>query len=307
MAHISVVSPVYMAENILAELVDRIIQSVKQITEDFEVILVDDGSPDQSWAVVEHLALKHTFVKGIKLSRNFGQHYAITAGLDHVNGDWVVVMDCDLQDLPEEIPNLYAEALKGYDGVFAKRNQRKDSFIKKICSKLFSRILSYLTDSKFDESIANFGIYSRQLINAVRSMRESIRIFPVMVWWVGFKSSQIKVTHGNRKSGKSNYSFNMALKLALSVILAYSDKPIRLLIKAGMLISMLAFIYAIIILIIWLNGMIGVSGYTSLIVSIWFLSGIIISTLGVIGLYVGKTFEGVKNRPIYIIEKTTNG
>lgn len=306
MTHISVVSPVYKAEDILPELVDRIMKSVKKITEDFEIILVEDGSPDKSWEKIERLAHKFLFVKGIKLSRNFGQHYAISAGLDHAIGDWVVVMDCDLQDQPEEIPKLYSEALKGYDIVFAKRQYRKDKILKKISSKLFSKILSYLTGAKFDESVANFGIYSRKLIDAVNSMRESIRIFPVMVWWVGLKSSQINVNHGKRKMGKSNYSFKMAMKLALDVILAYSDKPIMLLIKAGGLISILAFVYAIVILIIWLNGSIIVSGYTSLIISIWFLSGVIISTLGVIGLYVGKTFEGVKNRPIYIIEKKTN-
>ncbi len=306
MAHISVVSPVYMAENVLPELVDRIIQSVKLITEDFNIILVDDGSPDQSWSVIEQLAGKYPFIKGIKLSRNFGQHYAITAGLDHAHGDWVVVMDCDLQDQPEEIPRLYREALKGFDLVFASRKIRKDNFLKRIFSKIFSMVLSYLTGAKFDESIANFGIYSRKLIDAVNSMRESIRIFPVMVWWVGFKSSQIDVKHGNRTVGKSNYNLKMALKLALNVILAYSDKPIMLLIKVGLLISALTFMSALIIFFIWIKGLISVTGYTSLIISIWFLSGIIISTLGVIGLYVGKTFEGVKNRPIYIIEKTTN-
>lgn len=306
MPHISVVSPVYMADKVLPELVDRISISVKQLSEDFEIILVEDGSTDQSWEVIEQLSEKCHFINGIKLSRNFGQHYAITAGLDHAKGDWVVVMDCDLQDRPEEIPNLYAEALKGYDVVFAKRVERKDNFVKKACSKLFSKILSYLTEAKFDESVANFGIYSRKLIDAVNSLLESIRVFPVMVWWVGFKSSQINVKHGKRKTGKSNYNLKMAMKLALDVILAYSDKPIMLLIKTVGVISILAFIYAIVILIIWLNGMITVTGYTSLIISIWFLSGIIISTLGVIGLYVGKTFEGVKNRPIYVIEKTTN-
>lgn len=305
MTKISVVSPVYKADKILPVLVERIEQSLRQITSDFEVILVDDGSPDQSWSVIQQLSQEYQFVKGIKLSKNFGQHYAITAGLDRVSGDWVVVMDCDLQDKPEEIPNLYTEALKGYDVVFAKRIHRKDSFLKKLGSKLFSLVLSYFTGRKFDKSIANFGIFSRKLIDAVCSMRESIRIFPVMVWWVGFKSSQITVDHGKREVGKSNYNFKMSVKLALNVILAYSDKPIMLLIKAGVLISILAFAYALIILIFWLKGLIGVSGYTSLMISIWFLSGIIISTLGVIGLYVGKTFEGVKNRPIYIIDKTT--
>ncbi len=303
MAHISVVSPVYNAEKILPELVSRITSAVKQLSDDFEIILVEDGGPDRSWEVIEKLTKANKHVKGIKLCRNFGQHYAITAGLDNCSGDWVVVMDCDLQDLPEEIPKLYETAINGYDVVFAKRQKRKDSLIKKTFSKLFYAALSYLTGTKHDESIANFGIYSRKLINAVTSMRESIRIFPIMVRWVGMHTQVVNVNHGSRITGKSNYTFKKAAKLALSIILAYSDKPILLVIKSGLFISAFAFVFALITLFRWLYGLIEVTGYTSLIISIWFLSGIILSTLGIIGLYVGKTFEGVKNRPIYVVEK----
>lgn len=306
MAHISIVSPVYMAENILPELVERITQSVKKITDDYEIILVEDGSPDRSWSVIDQLSQINQLVKGIKLSRNFGQHYAITAGLDHTDADWIVVMDCDLQDRPEEIINLYEKTQDGFDVVLARRCNRQDNIVKKLFSKMFYRTLGYLTGSEQDETIANFGIYSRKVIVSIQAMRESIRCFPTMIKWVGFKTAKLNVIHSNRIDGKSSYNLRKRMNLALDVILAYSDKPIRLLIKTGLIISLLSFVVAIIYFIKWLNGEVIVIGYASLIISIWLLSGIIIAMLGIVGLYVGKTFEGVKNRPIYIIEKTTN-
>ena len=301
--HISIVSPVYRAENILPELIDRIELSLLKFTDSFEIILVEDGSPDKSWQKIENLSQGKEYVKGIKLSRNFGQHYAITCGLDHALGDWVVVMDCDLQDQPEEIEKLYNKALEGFDIVLASRKVRKDNYFKKLFSKIFYATLGYLTGTTQDESVANFGIYNHKSIHAIKSMRESIRYFPTMVKWVGFRKITIEVEHSNREEGKSSYNFRKLINLATDIILAYSDKPIRLTIKLGFAISIISFFIAIYYFIKWLSGDIIVIGYTSLIVSIWLLSGFTISTLGVIGLYIGKTFEGVKERPIYIIDK----
>jgi dolichol-phosphate mannosyltransferase len=165
--HISIVSPVYRGENLVAELVRRIHQSVSTITLDYEIILVEDCGPDHSWEKIVALAKTDFKVKGFQLSRNFGQHYAITCGLDQSKGEWVVVMDCDLQDRPEEIVVLYQKAMEGYDVVLAKRNQRKDAFLKKFLSKVFYRTLGYLTGSAMDEQVANFGIYHRKVIHAV--------------------------------------------------------------------------------------------------------------------------------------------
>ncbi len=306
MPQISIVSPVYRAEKILDELVRRIISSVEQITTDFEIILVEDCGPDHSWEVIERISSVNPKVKGIKLSRNFGQHYAITAGLDHAKGDWIVVMDCDLQDQPEEIAKLYTKAEEGFDIVLARRQDRQDGFMKRLFSKYFYRTLGYLTGSEQDEKVANFGIYSKKVIQAVVSMRESIRYFPTMIKWVGFRSTKLNVTHDIRFEGETSYNLKKLLNLALDIILAFSDKPIKLLIKSGLFISFISFLIAIFYMIKWIMGDIVVLGYTSMIVSIWLLSGFIIATLGVVGLYVGKTFEGVKNRPIYIIEKKVN-
>jgi dolichol-phosphate mannosyltransferase len=303
---LSIVSPVYRAETILPKLVSRIEAAVTPITSDYEIVLVDDYSPDGSWRVMEQIAKANNRVKAVKLSRNFGQHYAITAGLDHANGDWVVVMDCDLQDQPEEIAKLYAKALEGYDVVLARRYERKDTFFKRFFSAAFYRTLGYLTGSKMDESVANFGIYSRSAINAVISMRESIRYFPTMIKWVGFPTAKVDVEHDERQDGKSSYNLKRLFNLALDIILAYSDKPIRLVVKLGIYISLSAVFIAVYYLIKYLSGGVLVPGFASLIISVWLLSGIIISTLGVVGLYVGKTFEGVKKRPIYVVEKVIN-
>ena len=306
MPHLSIISPVYNAEKILPVLVERIESSIQKFTSDYEIILVEDCGPDNSWEVIESLANTNSKIVGIKLSRNFGQHYAITAGLDQAKGDWVVVMDCDLQDQPEEIEKLYNKAREGFDIVLGRRFDRKDRFLKKLFSKIFYRTLGYLTGTEQDETIANFGIYNRNVVNAVVSMRESIRYFPSMVKWVGFKSTKVNVEHDERNEGESSYNLKRLINLALDIILAYSDKPIRLLIKAGLLISGISVLVALIYFIKWLKGDVLVLGYTSLIISLWLLSGLILSTLGIIGLYVGKTFEGVKKRPIYIINKIIN-
>ena len=302
----SIVSPVYRAEGIVDQLVEKIIEEVSMITDNFEIVLVDDGSPDRSWERMEAIAGAEKRVKALRLSRNFGQHYAITAGLDAARGEWIVVMDCDLQDKPSEIKKLYQQALKGYDIVLAQRAQRQDRFIKKFFSRTFYRVLSYLTGVKQDASIANFGIYNHRAVSAMNQLREPIRYFPSMVNWVGFRKSTIPVEHGAREVGSSNYNFKRLFRLATDIILASSDKPIKITVKLGFLISTLSFIFAIITAIRAIKGEIEVLGYASLIVSIWLLSGIFIMLLGIVGLYVGKSFEGIKNRPIYIVSEKIN-
>lgn len=303
---LSIVSPVYRAESLLEELVLRIKQAVGAITESYEIILIEDGGPDNSWGEIQRLATVYSEIRGFKLSRNFGQHYAITAGLDQARGEWVVVMDCDLQDRPEEIPNLYKKALEGYDVVLAKRVNRQDKFLKKLCSKVFYRTLAYLTGSHQDETVANFGIYRQQVIHEIVGMRESIRYFPTMVKWVGFKQGSLKVQHAPNSERRTSYHFKQLFNLALDIMLAYSDKPLRLTIKLGMLVALAGFLFAIFTLIRYFNGEIIVAGYASLIVSLWVLTGLVLVTLGMVGLYVGKTFEGVKRRPIYIIHAHTD-
>lgn len=300
MPHISIVSPVYGCKSCLNDLYVRLLITLEKITIDFEIILVNDAGPDKAWPLIKELAEKDNRVKGINFSRNFGQHYAITAGLEYATGDWVVVMDCDLQDQPEEILKLYLKAQEGYDTVLAQRVERHDTFFKKTFSRIFYKVLGYLTESNQDSSVANFGIYHKKVIRAVLLMNDSIKYFPAMVKWVGFKSTGIAINHAEREIGTTSYNFKRLLKLAIDTVLSFSDKPLRLTIKFGFMIALIAFLFAIIEVIRFIFGEISVLGWTSLIISIWFLSGIIILVLGVIGLYLGKTFDKVKNRPVYI-------
>jgi glycosyltransferase involved in cell wall biosynthesis len=303
---ISVVSPVYKASNGLIALVERVTTELKKITNNFEIILVDDGSPFNDWDLIQDLAKHNKNLIGIKLSRNFGQHYAITAGLSNAQGKWIVVMDCDLQDRPEEIGNLYNAAIKGYDLVFAKRANRKDNLLKRLSSKIFYYIFSYLTGTKQDPAIANFGIYKDKVIKAILSMEDQTRYFPTMSQWVGFKKTYLNVEHAERADGKSSYSWRMLLNLAFDNILAFSNKPMKLTVTLGLAISLLSFISGLFYLYMYLTGHVSVLGFTSLIISISFFSGIIILILGIIGLYLAKVFDKVKGRPSYIIDKIIN-
>jgi len=179
MALISVVTPIYRAEGCLEELYRRLLAALTGITRDFEIIMVEDCSGDRSWEIIQALARRDPRVKGIQFSRNFGQHYGITAGLDHSNGDWVVVMDCDLQDRPEEIPRLYTKAQEGYEVVFARRGA--DGAAKRLSSRLFYRLLSWLAESEYDARSGNFCIVSRKVVENLRHMREQLRFFGAQV------------------------------------------------------------------------------------------------------------------------------
>jgi len=306
--NISVVIPVYKAEDCLHELCRRLKESLEKISSNFEIIMVEDCGDDCSWEIIAELARADKRVKGIKFSRNFGQHYAITAGLDYCNGDWVVVMDCDLQDRPEEIPKLYAKAQEGYDMVLTKRWKRKDWFFKRFTSWLFYKLFSYLTGLDHDEHIGNFRIISRKVAESFRLMRERLRFFGGLTDWMGFTTTSIAVQHDKSFHGKSTYTFKKLLKLAGETIIAYSDKPLMLSIKLGFAMSFCAFFsggYIILRAIIYGSPVVG---WSSLMVSLYLIGGIIIAILGIIGIYLGKTFDETKKRPLYIIKShTENG
>jgi dolichol-phosphate mannosyltransferase len=303
--YISVVIPVYRCGEVLEELYERLCKSLSKISENFEIILVDDRSPDQAWENIKSLAKRDPRVRGIRLSKNFGQHYAITAGLDEVRGKWIVVMDCDLQDRPEEIPNLYHKAMEGYDVVVGKRAKRQDRFIKRLGSQLFYMIYNYLTDSEIDKGISNFGIYSRQVIESVKSLREHARSFGLFVIWTGFDRTEINIRHDRRRSGKSSYTLSKLAELAIDSIVTHSNKPLRLTVKMGFSLSLLSLFYAAWLIIRYLFWSTPVEGWTSLIVSIYFLAGLVLGSIGMLGLYIGKIFDEVKNRPLYIVQETT--
>jgi B-glycosyltransferase, glycosyltransferase family 2 protein len=300
---ISIVSPVYRAEKILPILVSEINLVMERIGEDYEIILVDDRSPDNSWEVMKVLSSQNPKIKSIRLSRNFGQHSAIFAGLTKAKGDWVVVMDCDMQDQPKEIAKLYKKALEGYDIVLGQRENRKDKFLKKLSSKLFYKVFNYLSGANFDNNVANFGIYHQKTIKSILDMKDYVKFFSLFINWIGFKSVSIPIEHGEREEGKSTYSVGRLFKQAFNVIISFSDKPLRLFINFGLSISILSFVLGIYYLYLSITHKITQPGFSSLILSIWFLSGIIISCIGIVGVYLGKTFDQAKGRPTFIIDE----
>ena len=215
---ISVVIPVYGCRAAIPELHRRLCESLEKISKAFEIILVDDYCPQNSWEEIQKVCEKDKRVIGIHMARNFGQIRAITAGLDKSRGDWVVVMDCDLQDRPETIPELYQKAQEGYDVVFARREGRKDSAITKFLSKCFYKVYDYFTDGTFDSSICNFSISKRKVIDYYCRMREQNRAYTMFIRWLGFKQTAIDMPADERFEGKSSYNLKRKLKMAFEII-----------------------------------------------------------------------------------------
>jgi len=302
---ISVVVPVYEAENCLDELYRRLVEALEKITPNFEVVLVEDCGGDRSWEIIERLAKEDARVDGIQFSRNFGQHYGITAGLDHCRGDWVVVMDCDLQDRPEEIPRLYAKAQEGFDIVLARRGKRRDPLHKRISSWMFYKLFSYLADIDYDAQTGNFRIMSRKVVANFRNMREQLRFFGGLVQWMGFPTASIEVVHAERYAGSSTYTFAKLRKLALETIVAYSDRPLRLAVRFGFVMASFSFCFGVFTLFRATFYGVDIMGWSSLIISLYFIGGVIVSILGIIGIYLGKTFDESKKRPLYIVRQST--
>lgn len=304
---LSVVVPVYKGEAFLEELHRRVVAAADEIGLAVELVLVDDAGPDRSWEIIERLAAADPRVRGFALTRNFGQHHAISAGLQLARGDWVVVMDCDLQDPPEEIPNFHRKALEGYECVLGRRALRRDPPLKRFSSWLFYRVFNYLTDLRLDGTVANFSIISRRVVDEFNRLGEAVRFYGGFLHWMGFRTAYIDVRHEARSVGTSSYSLLRLLQLSANFILAYSNKPLRLCVTAGLLMSAASFIAGLVFVFWALFFGIPVMGWASLIISIYFGTGMTILTLGILGLYVDRIFTEVKRRPLFVIGRTTTG
>ena len=303
---ISVVSPVYQGEKMVEELVQRVSRSVGSITQDYEIILVNDASPDHSWEAIAQQCIKDPRIKGVNLSRNFGQHYAISVGLSYAKGEWVVVMDCDLQDRPEEIPALYEKAQEGFDIVFARRVLRQDTFFKRWTSSVFHSLYNWLSGMNWDKTIANFGIYKRCVIREFNRMPEQARSFPSLISYLGFRTTAIDVKHAERAVGKSSYNLYKLLKLSFDVIVSNSNKPLRLAVGLGFFMSVISFLLALYNVIAKWIGIVRVPGFTTTVFSIWFVGGLLLLIVGIMGLYLGKVFDQVKGRQLFIVRDSIN-
>lgn len=304
---ISVISPVYGAASLLRELVSEIEDAVLKLTDDYEIILVEDHSPDDSKAIIRDICAENKHVLGVFHSRNFGQQYAIHTGFTIATGDYIVTLDCDLQDTPVLIQDLFEKSKEGYDIVFASRQNRKDGYVKKQCSKLFNKLLGFLTETVQDETIANFVLYKKKAVDAMLCMGDCRRYYPLMNHWVGFETCKLPIPHAERIDGKkSSYSMRKRIELALNTAVAFSTKPLRLIIYSGAVISAFAMVMALLLIINYFCGSDIVSGWTTLFVSIWLIAGLMMMTMGIVGVYVGSIFEQTKDRPITIVSEILN-
>lgn len=303
---ISVVIPIYGCRDALYELYTRLSNTLKKITQDYEIILVNDACPQGSWEVIEDICASDTKVKGINLSRNFGQHKAILAGLDECIGESVVVMDCDLQDRPEHIVEMYEKLQEGYDVVWARRVNRKDKGSVKFLSKLFYKICNLFTDRDIDSNLSNFSISRKIVIKEQCRMREKSRDFAVFQQWLGFNVAFLDLESDERAAGKSSYKFLKKVRLALDIISSQSNKPLYLSVGVGFAFVILAVIIIIYYLINYYVFGDVVEGWTSLLISLYMIGGLLMMFLGVIGLYIGKIFDETKRRPLYVVKDRLN-
>jgi dolichol-phosphate mannosyltransferase len=297
----SVVVPVFNEEGNLEELHRRVVAALEPLGKSFELVLVDDGSRDGSYLMMQRLRERDPRVRGVRFSRNFGHHLAITAGLDLARGEAVVMMDSDLEDRPEAIPELFAKLSDGYDVVYGLRKGRTHSWFKRVTSKLFVSLLNRLVDGEQQLNTSIFRIARRSVVDAVVACREQHRFILGLFSWVGFRQTGIDVEHGHRFAGATKYSLYKMLKLALTTITASSTLPLKVASFLGALVSTLSFAYAAILLLKKLLWDTMVEGWTSTIVTGLFLGGVQLVCLGILGEYVGRIYNEIQRRPLYIV------
>lgn len=302
---LSIISPVYKAEAIVNELVKRVVEEASKITDDFELILVEDGSPDNSWELIEESCKNDKRIKGIKLSRNFGQHYAVSAGVRKAKGDFIVLIDCDLQDNPSNISKLIEEHNKGFEIIFTKRKKRNHGILKGLTSKLYNLFFDVFSEKQYDVDAGSLVGFGKSAQNAFNQFPDKDRLYLQILKWIGFESTSILVEHMPRYEGKSSYNFYKLFKMALQGWTSHSDKMLRFSIYFGFTLAFLSFMFGLIVIYRYFSGTLQ-PGWPSIIVTILFSTGIILISIGIVGIYIGKTFEQSKNRPLFIIQKELN-
>ncbi|MHC4563205.1 MAG: glycosyltransferase family 2 protein [Planctomycetota bacterium] len=304
--HLSVVSPVYGSPMLVPVLCERLRAALAEITNDYEIILVFDCSPDDGWERISEEASKDARVKGVRLSRNFGQSSAVRAGLHYARGEWIVIMDCDLQDQPEEIPKMYARTNEGYKVIFGVRAERQDHALKRLSSYLFNKLLNFFSGSPIDGRIKYFGVYHRDVIEGVCSMKDPQHELKLLIQWVGYPSIAVPVEHAARAEGKTTYTFRKLLTLASDNIISFTNRPLYLMVGVGFCMSGVCAVVVLIYLIGYLTGKITLPGLPSTMISIWFVGGLLMMGMGVLGVYIGKIFNLAKGRPDYFVQEVTD-
>jgi dolichol-phosphate mannosyltransferase len=299
---ISVVVPTYKAEGCLRALHERLSATLVAMGKTYELIFVEDCGPDNSWSVLKSLADSDERVTAYKLSKNFGQQMAITAGLSRAEGNWIVVMDCDLQDPPELIEKLYAHAKLGHDIVFAKRKQRTHSQFRRFVSRFYFAIVNALSQTHAGGDYGAFTLISREVKESYLRFSDVNRHYLMILFWLGFETSEVEYEQEERYAGKSSYSLLSLLKLATEGVFFQTTILLKLIVLLGFLVSIAGVLIAV-----WaaaeyfLQG--ALPGWTSLTVLILLLGGISLTSHGIVGLYVGEIFDQVKQRPLFVIAR----
>lgn len=303
---LSVVVPVYNDQECLEELVRQLVPVLEGLAERFEIVFTEDGGRDDSWRTICELAQRDPRVRGQRLSRNFGQHFAITAGLEAARGARVVVMDCDLQERPEEIVRLWQKMDEGHDIVFARRLRRKDGLFKRATASLFYFVINYLSGQDTDGSVGTLSMLRRPVVDAFLRIHDAHRHYLYVLRLVGFRQAYIDVEHSERFAGESSYTLPRLINHALDGITSQSTRLLQLSSLGGLLFVLVAAGQVIWLFYKRLVLNEGIEGWSSLMASIWFVGGVILFCMGIFGLYLGKMFEQTKRRPLYVVAERTD-
>jgi dolichol-phosphate mannosyltransferase len=302
---VSVVAPVFNEEAILPEFYRRVSAVLNQIGEPWELVLVNDGSRDRSPEIMAELHARDPRVKVVSFARNFGHQIAITAGADYARGDAVVVMDADLQDPPEAIPELLARWREGYEVIYAVRAERKgETWFKEFTARFFYRLIYRITDINIPMDVGDFRLMDRKVVNALKQMHEHHRFMRGMSVWVGFRQTGVKYVRAERYAGVTKYPLKKMLKFALDGITSFSYLPLQLATYVGFIAAGLAVLGIIATVILRLSGSQAFYGQATTLVSVLFLGGVQLISLGIIGEYLGRIYDEVKGRPLYIVRET---
>ena len=302
---ISIVVPLYNEEKNIRLMYDRLVSSILKITSNFEIIYVNDGSNDNSFLELVKLSNEDERVKYINFSRNFGHQIAVTAGLDYSKGAAVVIIDGDLQDPPEVIPEMYAKHKEGFEVVYGQRLKRKgDNFFKKVTAKYFYRILKKITSINIPLDTGDFRLIDRKIVNDLKNMPEQNKFLRGQIAWLGYRQTSVFFERDERKFGETGYPFSKMLKFALDGITGFSDVPLQFVTKTGIFISFISFL--VILYAIFSHFILErtITGWTSLIISSMFIGGVQLISVGIIGEYISRINKNVQNRPLYIVSET---
>ncbi len=305
MKTISVVIPVYNENEVINSSYNIIKEVLEKLTQyDYEIIFVNDGSTDGTLDFLQEISKENEKVKIISFSRNFGHQAAVTAGIQYVTGDAIVIIDADLQDPPELIPDMLKLWEEGYDDVYAKRKSRKgESFLKKFTSKMYYKMLQSVTNIEIQKDTGDFRLLDRRCVEALKSIRESQRYTKGLFSWIGYNKKEILFDRDPRAAGKTKWNYGKLINLSIDGLTSFTTTPLRFAAVMGILVSLAGFIYMLAIIIKTIIYGIDVPGYSSTMVVILFLGGIQLIFLGVIGEYLGRTFNESKRRPIYFVER----